>query len=331
MTVMARRKPPYGCITGDKDERKVVQLWRESHRAESTIRIYLHWVRRFRTICLAFGLSESEQLSRDGVDAFARRYRGPRSRRPSLQGVRASARHALHAWSYALHQLGRALPEWQSPRTPAPLPPLIAEYVEFRKRYRGVAERSLIRDVETAKQFLAVLRLRRRSLARARISDVDWFVTRLARRFSKRTVAETCSSLRAFLRFLHATGRLDHDLAALVVAPRVRRVDRPPRALPWSDVRRMLRSVKRDGPVGHRDYAVLLLMATYGLGAAEVVALCMEDIDWAAAVLRVRRPKTGARIVLPLLPAVASAIAAYLRRARPRHLPTRAVFVVSAL
>jgi integrase/recombinase XerD len=324
---MARARPRTGWITGDYAEREVVQLWRESYRSETTIRQYLHWVRRFRAHCHAFGLSELEQLTRRGVDEFARRYRSPRLRRPSPVVVRASARSALHAWSYAVHKLGRELPEWLPPATPEPLAPLIVEYAAYRKRYRGVADGTLISDVAVTKGFLAALKSRRRSAAQARVSDVDWFVTRLAHRFSKRTVAGTCSSLRAFLRFLHATGRLDHDLAGLVMAPRVRRVDRPPRALPWNDVRRMLRSIRQDGPVARRDYAVLLLMATYGLGAAEVVALSIEDIDWATAVLRVRRPKTGIRIVLPLLPPVARAIATYLRRARPRQLTTRAVFV----
>jgi site-specific recombinase XerD len=72
-------------------------------------------------------------------------------------------------------------------------------------------------------------------------------------------------------------------------------------------------------------------MATYGLGAAEVVTLRLEDVDWAAAILRVRRPKTGATIALPLLPAVATTIAAYLRRGRPRQATTRALFVSSQM
>ncbi len=309
----------------------MVQLWRESHRAESTIRQYLFQVRHFRVYCRKYGLSEAELLTRDGAHEFARRYRGPRSRRASTAWVRCRARSALRAWSYALHQLARALPEWTPPATPAPLAPLITEYLAYRKRYRGVADRTLIHDAATAREFIAALKSRRRSATQVRVGDIDWFVTRLARRFCKRTVAGICSSLRAFLSFLHVTGRLDQDLAALVMAPRVRRGDRPPRALPWDDVRRMLRSVRRDSHVGRRDYAVLLLMAMYGLGAAEIVALMMEDIDWAGAVLRVRRPKTGTFIVLPLLPAVARAITAYLQSGRPRPLTTRAVFVASGI
>jgi len=51
---------------------------------------------------------------------------------------------------------------------------------------------------------------------------------------------------------------------------------------------------------------MLLMMATYGLGAAEVLGLQIEAVDWKSEVLRVRRPRTGAWIELPLLPPVAT-------------------------
>jgi site-specific recombinase XerD len=245
--------------------------------------------------------------------------------------VTRPARTALFAWSYALKTLGRPVPDWQIAPAPAPVRPLIAEYASYRKRYRGVAASTLIRDTSTAEEFLAALRSAGRSIARVRVSDIDGFVTQLALRMCPRSVADTCSSLRAFLRFLHARGRLHHDLAAVVAAPRVRRVDHPPEGLAWSDVRRLLRSAQGESASARRGYAVLLLMATYGLGAAEVVALRLEDVDWAVAVLKVRRPKTGATIALPLLPAVARTIATYLRRGRPRQATTRALFVSSQL
>jgi integrase len=67
---------------------------------------------------------------------------------------------------------------------------------------------------------------------------------------------------------------------------------------------------------------MLLLLATYGLGAAEVLALRLEDLDWKAGVLRIRRPKTKVEIELPLLPAVARTLTAYLRWERP---PAKAI------
>lgn len=164
-----------------------------------------------------------------------------------------------------------------------------------------------------------------------RPADIDRFIDGLSARLSRRTVAGLCSTLRCFLRFLRASGRIRCDLASCVVAPRFRSDERPPRALPWESVRRILRAIPRDEPVGRRDYAVFLLMATYGLGAGEVVALRLEDIDWHAGVLRAHRPKTGVPLELPLLPAVAQALAAYLRRGRPCHTPVRELFVSAGL
>jgi integrase/recombinase XerD len=68
---------------------------------------------------------------------------------------------------------------------------------------------------------------------------------------------------------------------------------------------------------GKRDFAIVLLLATYGLGAAEVLGLRLEDLDWETGILRTRRAKTNVAIELRLLPAVAKAISAYLRWARP--------------
>lgn len=175
--------------------------------------------------------------------------------------------------------------------------------------------------------FLEWLRSRRRPISRLRLRDVDAFVIELRKKYARRTVADYCSTLRAFLRFLHGTGRLTSDVSSSVAAPVVRSGERPPRALPWSDVQRLLRRVDRSTPVGRRDYAVLLLMAVYGMGAAEVLSLHLEDLNWNAARVSVRRPKTGTAVLLPLLPAVARALVVYLRQGRPRHAPTRKLFV----
>jgi integrase len=140
-------------------------------------------------------------------------------------------------------------------------------------------------------------------------------------------VARVCDSLRAYFRFLYATGRLRHDLAASVLAPRYRASERPPRALPWDAVQAILRGVDRRTAVGRRDYALLLTMAVYGLGAAEVRGLRLEDVKWTKEQLCITRPKTGQTITLPLLPAVAKALAAYLREGRPRHTAARTLFV----
>ena len=232
---------------------------------------------------------------------------------PSSRGVEVLrtdcdlARNALHAWACALGTLGTPMPLWREKQAPA-LPPSLKEYCEYRRAHNGVSESTLARDIETARGFLVQLRRAKKSIEQAALSDVDGFVRKLATRLAKRTVADTCSSLRAFLRFLQTTGKLSADLAGGVIAPRYRIDEQPPRTLPWSDVPRILRSISRSKAPGKRDFAMVLLPATYGLGAAEVLGLRLEDLDWKAGVLRARRPKTNVSIELPRLPAAAKAL-----------------------
>ena len=120
---------------------------------------------------------------------------------------------------------------------------------------------------------------------------------------------------------------MDADLAASVMAPIVRPAERPYRALPWSDVQKILRAVDRTKPKGRRDYALLLMMSLYGFGAGEVIRLRLDHVDWRACTIHVRRPKTGVEFQLPLLPAVARALGDYLTRARPPLTSARDLFV----
>ena len=175
--------------------------------------------------------------------------------------------------------------------------------------------------------FSGFCRRRHRPLHRARLQDIDAFVVWCRKRYARTTVSDICSTLRGYQRFLCASGRSAHNLAGSIMAPLVRFAERPHRSLPWSDVRRLLGAIDRFTPTGRRDYAILLMMSVYGLGAGEVIALTLDDINWRGKTLRVVRPKTGVEFLLPLLPAVGGALARYLQRGRPEHVPTRRLFV----
>ena len=312
----------------DEHERAVLDLWHKGHLRSGTVQIYLQWVRRFRAFCDSRKLDAVELLTREGVRRFIGCYAGPRlGKRTSAPSSSGVAHNALHAWSCALRALGVATPPWRVKSEAPPLPPLLGGYRQFRKAHCGVSDWTLRRDIDTAGAFLALLRIRKRSIEQIRLKDVDVFVSKAATRFSTSTVADTCSSLRAFLRFLHASGRLACDLAGGVMRPRFRLGQRPPRTLPWGDVRRILRSIEKDRPPGKREFAIMLLLASYGLGAAEVLALRFEDIDWRNSAIRAHRPKTQVSIELPLLPAVARALTDYLRHERPPAKGTAHLFL----
>jgi integrase/recombinase XerD len=310
----------------DEREHSVVRIWRDGHLSEGSIRLYLGWIRRFRRYCQRRLVIETDQLTLTAVKRFTADYIGPRIKRRLGSGTCNTARNALHAWYCALQALGTPLKPWHQKTTPR-LSPLLTEYCEYRRCHQGIAEGTLKRDLTTARAFLAQLAHERKTISKMVVTNIDAFVRDLSTRVSKRTVADTSSSLRSFLRFLEITDRLHPDLSKDVPSPRIRFMERPPRALPWMDVRRILRSIRQSEPPGKRDFAMLLMMATYGLGAAEVLSLRLEDFDWKGRKLRVHRPKTKARIELPLLPQVARAVVAYIKGERPATAEIRDIFL----
>ena len=290
--------------------------------------MYLRWARRWCTHWGRCGIDAIPMLTLAAVTKFLAKVVGSQRRHPRNW---ANARKSIHAWAWGLSKLGVVVPQWYPTPRSRPLSAVLSAYAEYRRVHHGVTAVTVHRDVEIAAAFLRAVRSRGRSIATARVEDIEGVVDRWCARLSRVTVADRCSSLRIFLRFLRATGRLRRDLATWVVSPRVRVAARPPRAMAWADVRRILGAVPRRGATELRDYAMLLLLASYGLGAAEVVRLRCDDLDWTAKVLHVRRPKTGVLIELPLLPPVARALTAYLQRGRPRRATAREVFLIDRM
>jgi integrase len=87
-----------------------------------------------------------------------------------------------------------------------------------------------------------------------------------------------------------------------------------------------LAGIDRSRAAGLRDYAMFVLIATYGLRGCDVAGLRLSDINWQARELSVRQRKTGQPLHLPLTDAVAAALLEYLRKGRPRC-PYREIFL----
>ncbi len=107
-------------------------------------------------------------------------------------------------------------------------------------------------------------------------------------------------SLRVLLRYLRRQGIIATDLGRAVPRGRTYRQAAIPRAIPWSDVERVLASIDRRSACGKRDYAVLMLFATYGLRAQEVAALELSAIDWAQSRFHVLGRKAGNPLAAPV-------------------------------
>ncbi|MGZ8740962.1 MAG: site-specific integrase [Gaiellaceae bacterium] len=205
---------------------------------------------------------------------------------------------------------------------------LVREYRDHLEQVRGLAETTMTHHASTVSELLAFLgydadtRLPRR----LEIRQIDAFLATISPRVCRESLQHVVAHLRSFLRFLVGRGEIADGVQREIDTPRVYRGERLPRSLPWKTVEQFLAAIDRSTPMGRRDYAMFLLITTYGLRTSEVAALRLDDIEWRAGRLRVPRPKMKMPIVLPLTKEVGAAIAIYLRRDRP-DLPHREVFL----
>jgi site-specific recombinase XerD len=195
---------------------------------------------------------------------------------------------------------------------------VVDAFRQYLSQERGLSVSTQCNYTRFAHQFLRE-RFGRGSLELSALSatDVTGFIRRHAHERSARSAQHIVGSLRAFLRYLRYRGEITTDLAACVPTVANWSLSTLPKFLQPGQVQQVLDHCDRHSAVGLRNYAILVLLARLGLRACEVVAMTLDDIDWEGAHLMVRG-KGGQRVQMPLSAEVDHAIAAYLRKGRPR-------------
>lgn len=215
----------------------------------------------------------------------------------------------------------------------APRPPetvnsaLVKRYADFLRHEKGLAELSLKVYLPVAEDLLHYLGEEHgiRSVRRWDASLLRAFLFERVQARSSECVRLLATSLRSFLRFLHAQDEIPKDLTAAI--PTVRRWAQPdiPKKLTPAEVKQVLEAPDPDTPTGRRDFAILLLLARLGLRSREILAIELGDLHWRTGEI-VIRGKGNQQDRLPLPRDVGAAIASYLRRDRGAR-PTRRVFL----
>lgn len=224
----------------------------------------------------------------------------------------------------AVRKLGRFLQEQGRLRAGTVRPPTRSElelacFAEHLRKERGLAEATIEARRYHLRQFLRFLHFDHgTSLKALALSQIERFLARCARRYCRRSMPIVVATIRSFLQFQHQRGALPKPLHELIGTVQTYREECLPQPMPWPVVRQLLKKIDRSTPLGLRDYAVLLLAATFGLRRSEVVALKLEDIDWRARTLRISQLKTHQQLALPLTDEAGAALADYLQLARPR-------------
>jgi site-specific recombinase XerD len=200
-----------------------------------------------------------------------------------------------------------------------PFSTTLSEYEAFLREIRGLKRNTVADRVSYCGKFLRYLR--DSGVTRVRSINQDLiarFIVAEGSGYARKTMVDNCSILRRFLSYLHSKGRIRTDLSAVIVVPRLYKHERCPRFLNRAEIEHVLDSIDRSSAAGKRDYAMLLLLATYGLRSAEVVHLSLDDIDWRTNRLYIRKRKPGNSSVYPLSSTVGDAIIDYLQKGRPQ-------------
>lgn len=146
-------------------------------------------------------------------------------------------------------------------------------------------------------------------------------------RLPRKTAQMSATSLRSFLRFLHADGRAEIDLVPAVPPFAFWKLSGLPQPLTPAQVHALVAACDLSQPVGRRDRAVIACLLRLGLRCGEVAALRLEDLNWTSGTVTVHGK--GNRIdVLPLPVDVGQVIVGYLRQGRPVA-SERAVFLTA--
>ena len=157
---------------------------------------------------------------------------------------------------------------------------LIGEYANYLREVRGFAASTVSSHRYTAQCFLKHLEEAGLTLKDVQPGHIESYIAKTGQRLKRASLQHDIGALRGLLRFLGHGRQGSRRLGAQIDTPRLYRLEQLPRALPWETVRVLLRSIDRTSAMGLRDYAMLLLIATYGLRSSEVVALTLEDIRW---------------------------------------------------
>jgi site-specific recombinase XerD len=203
------------------------------------------------------------------------------------------------------------------------------QYEAWLREERGLADPSIYVLMWEARHFCAwyVGRTDTPGFMKLGIRDLDAYFDMRARGLRRRSLKDVAERLRSFVRHLYRAGHISNDLASQLIAPRLYAYEAIPSALSLDQIATVLKAAHKDqSPMGLRDYAILQLLATYGLRSGEISRLMLNDIDWRDDTIRIRHSKTGAQSLLPLMEPVGEALISYLRCGRPKT-DVREIFI----
>lgn len=195
---------------------------------------------------------------------------------------------------------------------------LLSEYLDFLCNHRGLSKDTIRMRRNYVTSFLKSLRLQNdpEDIGEISVTQVYDYVIKTAKLTNRPSQKHLVASIRSFLKFAHLKGYVQLNLTEAVPVIAVPKLGSIPRGIPWESVEKLLAVPNRKTHSGRRTYAVLQLLATYGVRIGQATKLRLRDINWREGSIYFRPSKWGTPLHFPLYPEVANALLSYIRETR---------------
>lgn len=145
------------------------------------------------------------------------------------------------------------------------------------------------------------------------LEDIQNFVFHYGKKHGARSRAWMHYALRSFLNFCYANGYVDRDLSPAVPSVRRIKLSHVPFGIDQENIIKLLQSINQATPAGIRDYAMILLLATYGVRGVQIRQLKLEHVLWRKSQILFPPAKGGKQIIQPLTDEAGNALLHYIQ------------------
>ena len=237
--------------------------------------------------------------------------------REGLEGHVRRVRYSINRFLGYLRESGLFVP----PSEQEVYRPLLDAYLNWMRHYQHASEGTLGVRCHSISQFLEWLGpdATAKGLSRLTSDRIEAFFVGYVQDMGYSARRSMQSALRTFLRFCLHNGYIERSLDYAVPTLRIYKLATVPRGLTDIQAQQVLRCINRNNDVGRRDYAIVLLLYTYGVRRGQVLELRLEDINLVRTSILVRALNHGKDSRLPLPPEVGESIVNFLNTPRPSY------------
>lgn len=140
----------------------------------------------------------------------------------------------------------------------------------------------------------------------------SWIVVLVEKQLTNRSINRKMSALKSYFKFLLKTDQIQVDPMMKHRALKTAKKLQVPFSL--DEINKVMALLEQEqGFVATRDRLMVSLFYATGMRRAEMVGLCLDDLDWSNGVIKVRGKRQKERLI-PMLPSLSASIEVYLRQ-----------------